>query len=76
MNRFFGEFFHSTIKLKIILYMIDYLSFLNRSTIFINCMISNKKFRNIVMKKLDHLMIVCHIKPKSHIYTNQMSLKN
>lgn len=56
--------------------MIDYISFLNRSTLFINCMISNIKFRNIVVKKLDYLMVCLHIKPKSYLYRNQTVLNN
>ena len=54
--KYFGDFFFSSSELKEIIYLIDSLSFLNRSSIFINCMISNIKFRRIVLKKLNKII--------------------
>ena len=53
--KYFGDYFYSTNELKAIIYSIDSLSFLNRSSIFINCMISNVKFRSTVLRKLNKL---------------------
>jgi hypothetical protein len=45
---FFGDFFYSSNTLKIILTLLNYMSFLNRSSMFFNCYFSNKRFRKIV----------------------------
>ena len=50
--KYFGGFFFSTDELRATIFLMDSLSFLNRSFIFFNCFISNIRFRAFVIRKL------------------------
>jgi hypothetical protein len=49
---YFSSFFKSTSFLNNMLTLIDYLSFLNHSSLFFSCFAANKKFRRIVLNKM------------------------
>jgi hypothetical protein len=55
---FFNDYFNSTTSLQNIIVILDYLSFLNRSTLFFDCFLTNITFRKIVIKKLKRLYVI------------------
>jgi hypothetical protein len=58
---FFDDFFNSTKSLQSVIVILDYLSFLNRSTLFFDCFLTNIIFRKNVIKKLKKLGLIRQI---------------
>ena len=50
--QYFFVFFHSNRILNITINVLDAIGFMNRASIFINCMISNIRFRKVVLQQL------------------------
>lgn len=50
LYNYFYNYFQSTSTLKLVITLIDYLTYINHSVIFFNCLISNLKFRNVFIK--------------------------
>jgi hypothetical protein len=57
LYNYFYTYFQSTSTLKLIITLIDYFTYINHSLIFINCLISNLKFRNIFFKFLSNIIL-------------------
>jgi hypothetical protein len=49
---YFFAYFHSSKILTLIIHILDAIGFINRASIFINCMISNIRFRKVVLQFL------------------------
>jgi len=50
--QYFYSYFHSNEILMLIIHLLDAIGFMNRASIFINCMISNIRFRRVILRQL------------------------
>ena len=59
---FYLDYFRSSQSLYNIAILIDYFSFLNHSTLFFNCILTNKRFREIIYSNVKILLLLfcCH----------------
>lgn len=55
---FFNDYFNSTASLQNVIVILDYLSFLNRSSLFFDCFLTNIIFRKTVLRKLKRLGLI------------------